>query len=221
METKALGQSIQDYLKTIYTLAETSEVVSPTGVASILGVSPAAVVKMAAKLQEMNLINYNRKQGIRLTESGQKIALEVIRHHRLLELYLMEALGYSWDRVHEEAERLEHVISDEFEERIDRALDFPSHDPHGAPIPRKDGTIAADNHPPLSQLQEGQKATIRRVNDFDAKMLRYLGELGMYPGTEIQIVSREPFGGPILIRIKKKDFAIGQQLADNVFIEVK
>ncbi len=219
MVKDVLGASGQNYLKVIFSLSETMETVTATRVAERLCISPAAVVKMAAKLQDMNLIRYNRKKGFRLTGAGRKIALEVIRHHRLLELYLKEALGFTWDRVHEEAERMEHVISEDFEDKIDVLLKHPSYDPHGDPIPAKDGTLPEVRYVPLSELEEGQCGEIGRVSDRDPEMLRYLGELEMYPGTMVVLVKREPFGGPIRIQLGKKEHAVGLELARSVFIK--
>ena len=212
------GPAIEDYVKVIYKAAQHLERVSPTAVAEELDISLAAVAKMVRRLGEKRLATYERGEGIELTPAGTKVALEMIRHHRLLELYLHEALGYSWDRVDEEAEKLEHVISEEFEERIDSLLGHPTHDPHGAPIPTKDGRIDATRHPALSEIEPGEKVLVRCVRDRDPEMLRYLGRLGLYPETEVEVVDREPFGGPLRLRVAGKPCDVGEELARNVFV---
>jgi DtxR family Mn-dependent transcriptional regulator len=219
-ERRSIGSAVEDYVKTIYKIARRRDKVTPTMVAEQLEVSPAAVTKMVRRLQDLKLVAYGRGRGLQLSRAGEKIALEVIRHHRLLELYLTEALGYSWDEVHDEAEKLEHVISERFEERIEKLLGYPTHDPHGAPIPTRDGRIEEGDVTVLSRLEPGEKGRICRVSDHDKAMLGFLGELGMYPGTSVEVVKRDPFGGPLRVRIAGRDEAIGSQLADNVFIEL-
>lgn len=216
-----LGSSVQDYLKNIYKLSRSEERVTPTLVADRLGVSPAAVSKMLKRLAELKLVVQSPTREITLTPAGEKVALEIIRHHRLLELYLMEALGYTWDQVDGEAEKLEHVISEEFEDRIDRLLGFPTHDPHGDPIPTKDGRIDEQPHRALSGLEPGREAVIRRVSDEDPAMLRYMGDLGLYPAASIEMLQKEPFGGPLRVRVAGQERAIGRELADNVFVSVE
>jgi len=213
-----VGAAVQDYLKVIYKLSLSEQRCTPTLVAERLGVSAAAVTKMIKRLQELNLVSYQRSQELSLTHAGEKIALEMIRHHRLLEVYLMEALGYTWDQVDAEAEQLEHVISEEFEERIDRMLGYPTHDPHGDPIPTKEGHIAEEARDRLTTVSPGQSAVVRRVRDGNPEMLQYLGRLGLYPNTAVEVLDQLPFGGPILIRVGGAEHAIGRDLADNVFI---
>jgi len=215
-----LGQSAEDYLKSVYKLAREHPVVIPSQVADHLGISAAAVTKMVKRLEEMNLIRYSRRQGIRLTSAGEKIALRVIRHHRLIELYLIEALQFTWDQVHEEAERLEHVISESFEDKIDAFLGFPTRDPHGAPIPGKDGRIEHTRSRRLADLEPGQGGIIQQVNNDDPALLRYMGELGLYPGVEVILIARDPFGGPYRIRIGGRQHVIGPEVARNVFISI-
>ena len=158
-----IGQTGEDYLKRIYGLSLRHEIVTSSLIAEQLKVSAAAVTKMTKRLRELQLLTQDRSQGLRLTPAGRKIALEVIRHHRLIELYLCEALGYTWDQVHEEADRLEHVISERFAEKIDALLGHPTHDPHGAPIPDKNGEIEDVRYPSLDTLEPGQEATIQQV----------------------------------------------------------
>lgn len=215
-----IGQSGEDYLKLIYKLGIEHGVVSQIMISEQLEVSPAAVTKMGKRLQELNLLSYTRSGGFCLTPEGEKIALEVIRHHRLIELYLMEALGYSWDEVHEEAEILEHVISEAFEEKIDAFLGYPTHDPHGDPIPSKNGEIDHIDYPTLDQLPLGERALVRRVGNHDADMLKFMGEIGLYPGTEVELLEREPYGGSIHLRIEGEERSIGRELAENVFVSI-
>jgi DtxR family Mn-dependent transcriptional regulator len=212
------SKAVEDYLKAIYRLCLERNKVTPSHVADDLRVSSAAVTKMVQKLKDLKLVHSHRERGLTLTPAGEKIALEVIRHHRLLELYLTEALGYSWDEVHQEAEKLEHVISEHFEERIEKLLGYPTHDPHGSPIPTRDGRVEAQNLRALTALQPGDKAVIRQVSDRDAEMLSFLGGLGMYPGAAIEMMEREPYGGSLRIKVAGKDQAIGSELAEHVFV---
>ncbi|MBI3909675.1 MAG: metal-dependent transcriptional regulator [Armatimonadetes bacterium] len=214
----AIGTAVQDYLKIIYKLRDEDGLVSPSLVAERLGVSPAAVTKMTKRLAEMNLVRSGRNQRLGLTPSGEKIALEIVRHHRLLELYLKEALGYSWDQVDAEAERLEHAISEEFEERIDQMLGHPTRDPHGDPIPTKEGTILEETHERLTTLEPGQSGVVRRVRDTDPEMLRYMASLGLYPDASVEMLDKAPYGGPLRVRIGEMEHAIGRELADSVFV---
>jgi len=211
-----IGTAAQDYLKVIYKLQDAA--LTPTLLAGRLGVSGAAVTKMVRRLVELKLVRYQRREALRLTPAGEKVALEVIRHHRLLEAYLAEALGYSWDQVDAEAERLEHVISEEFEERIDQALGYPTHDPHGDPIPTRDGRIEVLRHPRLSELEAGCAGVITRVNDRDPALLRYLGGLGLYPRTRVELREKAPFGGPLTVHAGGSDHALGREAAEQVFV---
>lgn len=212
------GAAVQDYVKVIYKLTQGEARCSPTLVAQRLAVSQPAVTKMVRRLQELKLVHYERNQDLRLTESGEKVALEIIRHHRLLELYLIEALGYTWDQVDAEAEKLEHVISEEFEDRIDALLGFPTRDPHGDPIPTKDGYVEDARHATLAELEVGEAAVVRRVTDGDPAMLRYLGALGLYPDRTVEMLMKEPYGGPLRVRVSGTEQAIGRELAANVFV---
>lgn len=191
-----------------------------TVLAKALNIEPASVTGVIKRLGELKLVNYEPYRGVTLTEAGEKIALEVIRHHRLIESYLIEALGYTWDEVHDEAERLEHVMSDLFEERIAAALGHPEVDPHGAPIPSKDGQIAAGRGMVLSDLKAGQKGTVAEVNDDDPGLLRYLGNLGIRPGETITVISVEPYGGPIRVRTESETFDLGPEAASHVVISL-
>jgi DtxR family Mn-dependent transcriptional regulator len=212
------GTAVEDYLKAIYEIDHGEDRVTPSAVAEAQGVSVAAVTKMVRKLRDLKLVRYERATGIELTAAGAKVALEMIRHHRLIELYLKEALGYSWDEVDEEAEKLEHVISEEFEDRIDRMLGHPTHDPHGAPIPTKDGRVDTTRHPVIADLEPGQRARVARVPDKDPAMLRYLGELGLYPRTPIELVGRDPYGGPLRLLVDGEERTVGEELARRVWV---
>lgn len=183
-----LTQAIQDYLKVIYKLREEREGATTTAIADRLGVSAASVTNMIKKLARLRLVEHTPYHGVVLTPGGEKVALEVIRHHRLLELYLSEALGVSLDKVDEEAERLEHVLSEELEERIARSLGNPTHDPHGHPIPSREGRLVEASYPVLADLQRGASAVIVRVSDEDAGVLRDLASEGLLPGARVLVV---------------------------------
>ncbi len=214
-----LSEAVQDYLKAIYKLQEQGGAVSTTALAEAMDVAAASATGMVKKLAGLKLVRHNPYQGVVLTKAGEKMALEVIRHHRLLELYLAEALGYSWDKVHEEAERLEHVISVEFEEKIFEALGRPTRDPHGDPIPAKDGTLAAGTHERLSDLEPGATGVIRRVSDSSAEMLRYLGTRGLVPDASVEILEKAPFNGPITVRTRDTSHVLGRDLASHIQVE--
>ncbi len=208
--------AMQDYLKAVYRLRDGAGSVTVQRLAAGLGVSGPSVTNMVKRLHELGLVRHTRYHGVELTGAGQKIALEVLRHHRLLELYLAETLGYDWAQVHAEAERLEHHVSDELESRMDSALGFPKVDPHGDPIPSREGTIAAVPATRLLDLDAGQAALISRVSDRDPDQLRYLGELGLYPGTTVIVLEKLPFEGPVRIAVNGVEHVIGRPLAASV-----
>ncbi len=212
---------IEDYLKTIYLLREREGAATTTGIAAVLEVTPASVTGMIKKLAELKLVRHTPYQGVELTKSGEKIALEMVRHHRLLELFLFEALGYSWDEVHAEADALEHVISEEFEERMAARLGDPVVDPHGDPIPAKDGTFTALKERALLSMQAGESAQITHINDTNSEMLRYAASLGLTPTTRLTLIDVEPFGGSLRVKIGKTEKAIGRELAAQVFVTTK
>jgi len=216
-----LSPPIEDYLKTVYLLREREGAATTTGIAAALEVTPASVTGMIKKLAELKLVRHTPYQGVELTKSGEKIALEMVRHHRLLELFLYEALGYSWDEVHAEADALEHVISEEFEERIAARLGNPTVDPHGDPIPSKDGTIAVVKERALFTMQTGESAQITHINDSNSEMLRYAASLGLTPTTRLTLLEVEPFGGSLRVKIGKTEKSIGRELAAQVFVSSK
>jgi len=213
-----LSSQIEDYLKTIYLLQQRSGGASTNAIAGALSVKPASVTGMLKKLTEMKLARHAPYQGVTLTKAGEKIALEVIRHHRLIELFLIESLGYSWDEVHVEADRLEHVISEDFEERVAARLGYPDSDPHGDPIPAKDGSLVAIEQRCLRDLEYGESAQIARITDTNPDMLRYAAGLGLRPQARITLIDSEPFGGSLRVRVGKTDHTIGRELAANIFV---
>lgn len=213
-----ITQATQDYLKIIYKLGASKEVITTNAIAERFNVAPASVTGMIKKLAEIKLIHHTPYHGVELTEAGRKIALEIIRHHRLLELYLVEAMGYSWDCVHDEAEQLEHNISEEFEEKMAEFLGHPTTDPHGAPIPTKDGSIEEQIFVPLTSAEAGQRVKIKLVSDRDPEKLRYLADIGIYPEVVIYVIEKAPFGGPLLIKIGNNQHYLGQGLTDNIFV---
>lgn len=211
-------QAVEDYLKTVCELQQRDGKVSTTALAEQLGVSPASVTGMVKKLAEMKLVGHQPYQGVALTKAGLRIALEVIRHHRLVELYLAEALGVPWDQVHEEAEKWEHVLSEELEERMDQALGRPTTDPHGAPIPSRDGKVVRRSSVKLTSLKPGQRARVAEVSDHDAALLRYLGERGLFPRAHVRLVAVEPYQGPLTVRVGDGECALGREAADHVYV---
>lgn len=215
-----LSQSVQDYVKTIYKL-QNDGLVSTTDIAKELNVSGASVTGMIKRLAEMKLVHYSSYKGVKLTEAGEKIALEIIRHHRLLELYLKEELGFTLDKVHDEACKLEHYISEEFAEKITDILGDPKFDPHGHPIPTKDGILPNYKECALTDVPENSKVMIRRLGDSDPKLLEYLETSGLIPGVNLFIKEIAPFNGPLTIEINGKDKIIGHEVASNLFVEIK
>jgi DtxR family Mn-dependent transcriptional regulator len=209
-------QAIEDYLKTIYTLAEEESPVSTSRIAEAREVKPSSVTSMLQRLDQLNLVAYEKHYGVTLTTSGEKIALEVIRHHRLLELYLSEALGFGWDEVHEQADLLEHVISEKMEERMAAVLGDPVFDPHGDPIPARDGTIVSRKTRLLTTIAAGETVTVARIPDDDNERLRYLAELGVTPGAELLVTAVSPFEGPIYADIANENVVIGHTLAQTI-----
>ena len=211
---------VEDYLKAIYSLWQTGESVRTAALAARLNVKPPTVTAMLKTLADLNLIRYEPYRGVELTDAGEQIALEVVRHHRLIELYLVEALGFSWDEVHEEAEVLEHFISEKLEARIADYLGNPTHDPHGDPIPNLDGTLPDTTTNTLADFSPAaQEIRVIRIRDQNADRLRYLAEIGLVPQTLIKIVAVEPFDGPVTIQIGKKKIALDRQLARLILVE--
>lgn len=217
------SEAVQDYLKQIYLLQHSDDGrVTTKALAAALGVSAASATAMCKKLASMQLVEHQPYHGVQLTEAGERVALEVLRHHRLLELYLTRELGLPWDAVHSEAERLEHHLSEELEATIDRALGFPQTDPHGDPIPTADLVMAPPDHRErLGDLEPGQAAVVRQVPDGDPQLLRYLGELGLVPDARIELQDKAPFGGPVTVSIGGERQALGVELAARIRVEVE
>ncbi len=215
-----LSRAMEDYLRAIYKLMEKGQKVTTSALAEELGVAPASVTKMLKRLAELELIEHRPYRGIDLTKEGEKSALKIVRFHRLLELFLTEKLGVPWDRVHEEAHRLEHAISEYLAEKITELLDHPQTDPHGHPIPSKDGEIKPRKCIPLSEMSIGSKGVIAEIEDQDSELLRYLSKKGIYPKSKITILTKEPFGGGVLVEIDGKKVSIGDRAAEQIWIEL-
>ncbi|MDX1672337.1 MAG: metal-dependent transcriptional regulator [Balneolaceae bacterium] len=213
-----LSQAVEDYLKTIYKLESEGEGASTTKIAEAMNVSSASATNMIKRLSKMGLVEYQSYKGASLSTAGKKIALEVIRHHRLLELYLLEVMGYSWDEVHDEAEKLEHHISEQFEEKIAELLDHPTHDPHGDPIPTKEGIMPEMESCSLIDASEEQTYLVSRIKDQDPDLLRYLEKIGLLPGVKVRVKEVAPFKGPITLDIEDREQALGYEVAENIFV---
>jgi DtxR family Mn-dependent transcriptional regulator len=210
-----LGEAGEDYLKAIWKLGRDGRV-STSALASELGVSAASATGMLKKLASLRLVEHEPYKGASLTPAGERVALEVVRHHRLLELYLTQALGLGWDEVHDEADRLEHHLSEEVEAKIDAVLGFPRRDPHGDPIPSVELELARELTQPLSEVAEGAAAVVARVPAEDGGLLRYLAEVGLAPDREVVVVEQGPFGGPVTVEIDGRRHAIGRELATRI-----
>ncbi len=206
--------SIQDYTKAVYALELRKDTaVSTNALAERLGVTPGSVSAMLRKLSELGLVEHEPYRGVRLTVQGRRVALEVLRHHRLLELFLAQELGMSWDQVHDEAEILEHVLSDDLEQLISARLGHPTLDPHGDPIPTETLEIDEGQARSLDELETGSAGRFVRVSDADPEMLRYLAELGVSLGDHVEVIGRQPFGGPVFVRVGARELPLGGQLA--------
>jgi DtxR family transcriptional regulator, Mn-dependent transcriptional regulator len=215
-QTADLTVAVQDYLKAIYALEAAGERVTTSALAARMGVSAPSATAMTKRLAELGLVERAPYRGVALTDAGRLGALEVLRHHRLLELYLVNRLGLSWDEVHAEAELLEHALSEELEAKIDAELGFPTHDPHGDPIPDRELRVTAGGGSSLLDLVPGLRASVSRVPDGDPDLLRYLAELGLVPGSGVEVVSQAPFGGPVTVRTECGDHAISRELAQRI-----
>jgi DtxR family transcriptional regulator, Mn-dependent transcriptional regulator len=213
------NEGAENYAKAIYELQRGDRTVGTSAVAERLGVTRASASGMLRRLAEEGLVDYAPYRGARLTPEGERIALEMIRHHRLIELFLAEVLGMPWDRVHAEAEVLEHHISEELEELIAEKLGQPALDPHGDPIPDRDLAIGADDSVPLEELEAGEVGTFVRVSDSDASMLRYLAEREIQPGASLAVKGKEPFGGPVMVEIAGRTHPLGAELASSMRVE--
>jgi DtxR family Mn-dependent transcriptional regulator len=220
VESRSPSSSVGDYLKAIWELAvDAGDVASTKGVAERLSVSAASVSNMFARLQEMGLVEHERYRGATLTERGRREALRLVRRHRLIETFLLEHLGYPWQEVHEEAERLEHAVSDEFTERLAEFLGHPDHDPHGGPIPSPEGILEADDSFPLSQAVAGKRLRISKVRDEDAEMLDYLGDRNLVPGRLLTVREVRALDGVVIVEDEEAEvYALGEPLARYMFV---
>ncbi len=218
---QTLTISIQDYLKSIYELTENGETASTNALAKKLNISAPSVTGMVQKLASAKpaLVEYQKHQGVTLTTEGKKAALEVIRHHRLLEAWLVQTLGYSWDEVHEEAERLEHVISEDFERRIAAAMGHPVRDPHGELIPTEDLEMPSDDSTPLSALRPHQSGLIQSIKSPDTNLLRYLQDLGLLPGVRVEVQNYSSFDENLTIRARHKTIVLGLAVTSKIYIK--
>ena len=213
-----ISPAIEDYLKAIYTLGRTQTQVTTSLLADHLGFKPASVTGMLKTMADLHLVSYTPYHGVELTSVGEQIALEVVRHHRLIELYLVEALGFGWDEVHDEAERLEHHISEKLEARIAAHLGEPAFDPHGDPIPSLEGMLPADKGARLADLTVGERGCISRVRDQQPERLRYLADLGLVPGVVVEVMASAPFDGPLSVRIGTQLHPLDRRLAREIYI---
>jgi DtxR family transcriptional regulator, Mn-dependent transcriptional regulator len=218
----SVSASIQDYAKAVYALeSRGGTAVSTNDLAERLGVTPGSVSAMVRKLSDVGLLEHEPYRGVRLTDQGRQVALEVLRHHRLIELFLAEELGMPWDRVHDEAEVLEHVISEDLERLIAARLGDPTVDPHGDPIPSAAFEVQEGDTRSVDELEPGSGGRFVRVSDSDPEMLRYLSEQGIALGERLEVTGRQPFGGPVFVRCAGRELPLGGQLARAMRIEVE
>jgi len=222
MPKRSLSRSVEDYLKAIYSLEEQGDAVSTSGLAEVLELQPGSVSGMVKRLAEAGYVEHERYRGARLTSEGRHEALRIIRRHRILETYLSERLGFSWDDVHEEAERLEHAASDRLIERMAAALQYPSHDPHGAPIPTPGGTVEPNSWTNLAQADAGTRVRICAVQDDDSERLRYMEARGLLPGVHLIVEKQAPFNGPVTVRLDTfpgTTQTVGYELARRILVD--
>jgi DtxR family Mn-dependent transcriptional regulator len=214
-----MSAAVEDYLKVIYTLQSEQGKVATKALALRLGVAPASVSGMLGKLDNLGYLYYRRYKGAVLTPSGQQRALQVIRRHRLAELWLREVLGMPLHQVHDEAHKWEHVLSDEVERRLDELLDHPDRDPHGTPIPTAEGYLAGDIGIPLAKVPVAKSVVICEVNDHDPALVRYLEERGLLPGARVEILDRQPFEGPVTLRVADQEHVVGTNITQHIYVE--
>ena len=219
MKSSELSESLQDYLKEIYKLEEENGRATTSAIADRMGVAASSATAVLKRLTALGLVRHERYRGAVLTPVGKKVAIEVIRHHRLLEQYLAQTLGLEIDAVHAEADRLEHALSEDVEARIDASLGFPTHDPHGDPIPDANLRLTPSKLRQLASLEPGEEATIRRIPD-ESGLLRYLTDLRLMPGTRVKMFARAPFGGPVTIQVGRARHAISEEVALRIGVSV-
>jgi len=217
--TEPLTEAMQHYLREVYKLEAAGTRATTTSVAEAMEVSAASASAMLKRLAGLELVEHIPYRGVALTDEGRRVALEVIRHHRLLEQYLAETLGVPIDQVHEEADRLEHALSEEVEKRIDASLGYPTHDPHGHPIPDAELRLApGGSYRTIGSLEPGEASLVAHVPDGDAELLRYLNRLGLVPGNRVEVAAHAPFGGPVTLRTDTGEHAISRELAESIGI---
>ncbi|MDH5803871.1 MAG: metal-dependent transcriptional regulator [Gemmatimonadota bacterium] len=213
----SLSRSVEDYLKVIYQIAQGRDAAQTMAIAEQLGVAPPSVSGMVKRLAEDGWLEHVPYKGVKLTEKGLRQALKMVRRHRVLETYLIDKLGYSWDDVHDEAELLEHAVTDRLIEKMAHALGHPTHDPHGAPIPTAEGDVEEEEYVPMSEFEVSTNGELRRVEDADAERLRFLDTLGLRPGTKFRVLSKQPFEGPLTVRIEDdREEVVGYRLASSL-----
>ncbi len=217
LQHESLTRSVEDYLKAIYRLSPEGRPASTSEIAHLLELSPASVSGMVKRLSEQGLLEHVPYKGVQLTDEGRRAALRMVRRHRLIEAYLVAFLGYSWDTVHDEAERLEHAVSDTLVERMAAVLGHPTSDPHGDPIPSADGSIDEPASVPLSDVGAGRIVELRRVDESQPDRLRYIASIGLTPGAVVRVVERQPFRGPITIEVDGRSHVIGHELGQVLF----
>jgi DtxR family Mn-dependent transcriptional regulator len=215
-KSEPLTAPVEDYLKAIYTIGRGTGAAATNEIAQRLALAPASVSGMVRRLADQGLLAYERYHGVKLTETGRRAALRTLRRHRVIEAYLAQALGYPWDRVHAEAERLEHAASDELVDRMAVTMGEPEFDPHGAPIPTRDGAVDETEYTSLAELAVGTPGVVVRVADEDPAMLRYLAELSVVPGKRVTVKARAPYGGPITLVVGRAEISVGPALAAHV-----
>ena len=211
--------AVEDYLKAIWILQQSETPVATSRIAERLELTAAAVTAMVKRLAEQGLLRHERYQGVRLTPAGELAALRIIRRHRVLELFLAETLGYAWDRVHDEAERLEHAASDELIERLAQLLGGPARDPHGSAIPTASGEMDCVQYPTLADLAAGSAGRVLEVQVHEPEQLRYLGTLQLYPGAEVEVTEHAPFDGPLSLRVNGEPRVLARALAERIRVE--
>lgn len=217
LQHEPLTRSVEDYLKAIYRLSPEGRPASTSEIAHLLELSPASVSGMVKRLSEQGLLEHVPYKGVQLTEEGRRAALRMVRRHRLIEAYLVAFLGFSWDTVHDEAERLEHAVSDTLVERMAAVLGHPTADPHGDPIPAADGSIQEPRLVALAQVEAGETVVLRRVDESQSDRLRYLAGIGLVPGAGVRVAERQPFQGPITVEVDGRTHVIGHDLALLLF----
>jgi len=215
---EALTAPVEDYLKAIYAIGRGTGAAATNEIAQRLAIAPASVSGMVRRLADQGLLAYERYRGVRLTDAGKRAALRTLRRHRVIEAYLAEALNYPWDRVHAEAERLEHAASDELIDRMAATIGEPEFDPHGAPIPTREGAVDETVYKSLGDLEIGASGSVVRVADEDPEMLRYLAELSIVPGKRVTVKARAPYDGPITLIVGRHELSIGPALAAQVLV---